>query len=159
MGLMDAQEYDPGPAQRRKRLITIAALVLVVAGIVWYFFRFFPEERVINKFFEAVERNDMQTAYGLYMGDPDWQQHPDKYARYTLGQFSLDYGPTGDYGKITTHHVECSTNPPKRGDVTPTGVIVVVRINNRAETKSMWVEKKTKAITDSPDTVLCHGDR
>jgi len=159
MGLMDAEEYDPRPAQRRKRLIVIAALIVVLAGILWFFFRFWPYERVINKLFEAVERNDMQTAYGVYMADPDWQQHPDKYARYTFGQFSLDYGPSGDYGKITTHHVECSTNPPKRGDVTPTGVIVVVRINNRAEGKSLWVEKKDKSIHESPDTVLCHGDR
>lgn len=159
MGLMDAQEYDPRPARRRLRLIAIAALVVVLAGILWYFFRYWPEERVVNKFFETVERNDMQTAYGIYMGDPAWQQHPDTYSRYPFGQFGLDWGPSGDYGKITSHHVECSTEPPKKGGATPSGVIVVVRINNRAETKSMWVEKKTKTITDSPDTVLCHGDR
>ena len=69
MGLMDAEEYDPRPAQRRKRLIVIAALIVVLAGILWFFFRFWPYERVINKLFEAVERNDMQTAYGVYMAD------------------------------------------------------------------------------------------
>ena len=158
MGLMDAKEYDPRPAQRRWRLIAIGALVVVLAGISWYFFRYWPEERVINKFLEAVERNDMQTAYGLYQGDPDWQQHPDKYDKYPFGQFNLDWGPSGDYGKITSHHVECATELPKKNFVSPTGVIVVVRINQRAETKSMWVEKKSKTITDSPQTVLCHGN-
>ena len=156
MGLMDAKEYDPGPAQRRWRLIATLALIVVVGGILWYFFRYWPEERVINKFFEAVERNDMPAAYSIYFNDPNWQQHPDSHP-YSFGQFNLDWGPSGDYGKITSHHVECATEPPRK-IVAPTGVIVVVRINNRAETKSMWVEKKTKTITDSPQTVLCHGD-
>ena len=156
MGLMDATEYDPRPAQRRWRLIAILALIVVLAGILWYFFRYWPEERVINKFFEAIERNDMQTAYGIYYNDPNWQQHPDKQP-YPFGRFNLDWGPSGEYGKITSHHVECATEPPKKV-LTPTGVIVVVRINNRAETKSMWVEKESKTITDSPQTVLCHGD-
>ncbi len=159
MGLMDAKEYDPGPANRRKRLIVILAAVAVLAGIFWYFFRYWPEERVINKFFEAIERKDMQTAYGLYEGDPNWQQHPNQYDRYPFGQFSVDWGPSGDYGPITSHHVECATELPKKeGSQSPTGVVVVVRINARAETKSMWVEKKSKRITDSPNAVLCHGE-
>ncbi len=158
MGLMDATEYDPRPAQRRNRLILALVMVVVLAGIFWYFFRYWPEERVINKFFEAVERNDMEAAYGLYNGDPNWQQHPNQYDKYPFGQFQVDWGPSSEYGKITSHHVECSTEPPKKDFVTPTGVIVVVRINGRAETKSMWVEKKSKTITDSPQTVLCHGN-
>ena len=71
MGLMDATEYDPRPAQRRNRLIVGLALAVVLAGIFWYFFRYWPEEHVINKFFEAIESNNMETAYGLYNGDPD----------------------------------------------------------------------------------------
>ena len=158
MGLMDAKEYDPRPAQRRMKIVAIVASIAVIAGVLWYFFRYWPEERVIDKFFDAVERGDMQSAYSLYFNDPDWQQHPQKYDRYTLGQFQLDWGPSGEYGKITSHHVECSTEPPKKGGASPSGVIVVVRINNRVETKSMWVEKKSKTITESPQTVLCHGD-
>ena len=157
MGLMDAKEYDPRPAQRRWKMMATLALVVVLAGILWYFFRYWPEEQVIDKFFGAVEKDDMQTAYGIYNGDPNWQQHPDKYGQYTFGQFKLDWGPQGEYGKITSHHVECATEPPKKV-VTATGVIVVVKINNRAETKSLWVEKKSKTITDSPQVVLCHGD-
>ncbi|HEV3038518.1 MAG TPA: hypothetical protein VHA33_12150 [Candidatus Angelobacter sp.] len=158
MGLMDAKEYDPRPAQRRMKIIASLALIAVIVGIVWFLFRYWPEERVINRFFDAIERSDMQSAYGLYFNDPTWQQHPEKHDRYSFGQFQLDWGPSGEYGKVTSHHVECSTEPPKKGDVSPSGVIVVVRINNRAETKSMWVEKKSKTITESPQTVLCHGD-
>ncbi|HEV2990060.1 MAG TPA: hypothetical protein VG759_16575 [Candidatus Angelobacter sp.] len=159
MGLMDAKEYDPRPAERRKKIILGLVLVAVIVGVLWYFFRYWPEERVINKFFDAVERGDMQSAYALYFNDTNWQQHPDQYNRYTFGQFQLDWGPSGEYGKITSHHVECSTEPPNKGGASPSGVIVVVRINNRVETKSLWVEKKSKTITDSYQAVLCHGDR
>jgi hypothetical protein len=158
MGLLDAKEYDPRPAQRRWRLIIILAIVILAGGIGWYFFRYWPEEHIINKFFEAIERKDMQTAYGLYQGDPDWQQHPSKYDKYPFGQFSVDWGASSEYGPITSHHVECATELPKKNLQSPSGVIVVVRINGRAETKSMWVEKKSKAITDSPQEVLCHGN-
>jgi hypothetical protein len=32
-----------------------------------------------------------------------------------------------------------------------------VTINGRAEPRSMWVERKTRSVTDSPIKVACHG--
>ena len=46
---------------------------------------------------------------------------------------------------------------PKKDFVSSTGVIVVVIINGRQETRSMWVEKKAKTVGDSPMKALCHG--
>ncbi len=157
MTLMDAREYDPRPAQRRKRIITTAVLVIVVPLLVWFFFfRYWPEQHVINKFFQAVEHQDFDAAYGIYQGDPDWKQHPDKYAAYSLNQFKLDWGPSGEYGAITSHRVDCALKPKSSS----TGVVVVVTINNRAEPRSMWVESKSKSISDSPvGTVLCRGQQ
>jgi hypothetical protein len=158
MGLMDAQEYDPRPAQRRWRLIVIAVIVIAVPLGVWYFFFYYwPEEHVINIFFQAIEQKDFETAYGIYEADPDWKQHQDKYKEYTFNQFRLDWGPQGDYGVITSHNVDCSTELPKKDFQTASGVIVVVTINKRAETKSLWVEKKSKSISLSPREVLCHA--
>jgi hypothetical protein len=157
MTLMDAKQYDPRPAQRRKRIIIVVALVVLVPLLVWFFFfRYWPEEHAINKFFQALEHQDFETAYGLYQADPDWKQHPDKYSAYTLSQFKLDWGPAGEYGPITNHHVDCALKPKANS----TGVVVVVTINHRAEPRSMWVETKSKAISDSPvGTVLCRGQQ
>lgn len=158
MGLLDAKEYDPRPAQRRRRLIGLALLAVIIAGLVWWFFRYYPEERVVNKFFEAIEQKDFDRAYAIYQGDPDWKQHPQKYGQYTISQFTLDWGPSGEYGPITSHHIDCATEPPKHGFQSSSGVIVVVTINKRAESSSLWVEKKSKAITaPSPFTALCHA--
>lgn len=156
MGLMDAKEYDPRPAQRRWRLLVTALVLVIAAFLVWWLFRFYPEKKVINKFFAAIEHKDYDTAYGLYFADPEWKQHPQKYNQYPLPQFMLDWGPSSEYGTITSHKIECTTEPPSKAYRSPTGVIVVVSVNNRPETTSMWVEKKSKSISLSPQEVLCH---
>jgi len=156
MGLMDAKEYDPRPAQRRWRLLLTALVIVIAIFLVWWFFRFYPEDRVINKFFAAIEHKDFDTAYGLYFADPDWKQHPQKYNQYPLPQFMLDWGPSSEYGTITGHKIECTTEPPTKAYRSPTGVIVVVSVNHRPETTSMWVEKKSKSISLSPQEVICH---
>jgi hypothetical protein len=157
MALMDAKEYDPRPAQRRNRMIVTLIVIVVAVAAYLYFTRYNSEKKVINQFFQALEQKDFEKAFGIYNGDPDWKQHPQKYSGYTLNQFTLDWGPSGEYGPITSHHVDCALAPPKRDFVSPSGVVVVVTINNRAEPRSMWVEKKSKTITDSPIKVLCHG--
>src|SRR6266849_3391719 len=126
MGLMDAQEYDPRPAQRRKRLIVIAVVVVVVLLGTWYFFRYWPEKHVMNKFFQVIEQKDFETAYAIWEADPNWKQHPDKYPEYTINQFRQDWGPQGEYGVITSHEIDCATELPQKDFQDPTGVIVVV---------------------------------
>lgn len=158
MALLDAKEYDPRPAQRRKRLIATVVLVAVAVAVYLYLTRHSTQIKVINNFFHALEQKNYDVAYGLYQGDPNWKQHPEKYPSYTLNQFILDWGPQGEYGAITSHHVDCALTPPKRNFVAPSGAVVVVTINNRAEPRSMWVENNTKSISDSPvGKVLCHG--
>jgi hypothetical protein len=159
MALMDAKEYDPGPAQRRRRIIATAVVVVVAIAAYLYFTRYDPEKKVINNFFQAIEQKDFDKAYGIYEGDLDWKQHPDKYSSYTINQFKLDWGPQGEYGAITSHQIDCALEPPKKDFATPTGVVIVVTINNRAEPRSMWVEKKSKTVSDSPVKVLCHGQQ
>jgi hypothetical protein len=158
MALMDAKEYDPRPAQRRWRLIGLAVAVAVGACVFRWFFRYWPEERVVNKFFEAIERKDFDAAYGIYFADPDWRQHPAKYNQYPPPQFMQDWGPSSEYAVIATHKIDCATEPTKKESRSPSGVIVAVTVNGRSQTL-LWVEKKDKTITLAPDLweVHCHG--
>ena len=160
MALMDAKEYDPRPAQRRKRAIATAVVVVIAVAVYLYLTRYDAEKKVIDRFLQALERKDFDTAYGIYQGDPDWKQHPQKYPNYSVNQFTLDWGPSGEYGAITSHQIDCALAPPKKDFVSPSGVVVVVIINGRAEPRNMWVDKKTKSISDRPPilgTVLCRG--
>jgi len=157
MTLLDAKEYDPQPAQRRLRLLVAAAVVAIIVAALGYWFRFWPEEHVVNRFFEAIEAKNFEAAFGIYDADPEWKQHPGKYKDYSYNQFYLDWGTQGEYGTIASHQVECAVEPPKSGFQSASGVIVVVRINHRTDTKPLWVEKKSKTITTSPLEAVCHG--
>ncbi len=158
MSLLDAKEYDPRPAQRLRRMAALIAIIAVVGGPLLWFYRYWPEERVVNKFFKAIERKDFDTAYGIYFADPNWKEHPAKYSQYPLPQFIRDWGPSGEYAVITAHKIDCAAEPRKGAFRSPTGVIVVVTVNGRSQTK-LWVEKKEKTITLSPDLweVRCRG--
>ena len=159
MALMDAKEYDPRPAQKRRRIIATVVVVVLAVAVYLYLTRYDSEKRVINNFFSAIEQKDFDAAYGIYYADPNWKQHPEKYPSYTINQFKLDWGPSGEYGAITSHQVDCALEPPKKDFVSASGVIIVITINKRAESRSMWVEKKSKTLTDSPMKVLCHGQQ
>jgi hypothetical protein len=157
MALLDAKEYDPRPAQKRRKIIATAVVIILAVVVFLYLTRYNSEKNVINGFFQAIEQKDFDKAYGIYQGDPDWKQHPEKYNNYTINQFKLDWGPSSEYGTITSHQIDCALEPPKKEFTSASGVVVVVTINNLQKPRSMWVEKKSKSITDSPVTVLCHG--
>lgn len=152
MGLLDAPEYDPSIERRRRLWIILILSAIVLMALFWGFWhfkiRYWAAESAVDNFLEAIEKKDFETAYGLYEGDPDWKAHPNdrKFQDYTYNRFVLDWGPQGDYGVIFSHRVDCAIEPPKRGPRAASGYIVVVTINDRPVTKTLWVEKKSKSI-------------
>ena len=111
MALMDARPVDE-QAERRRRLITASAIsAIFLLGFFAWELRFWPEERIADKFFSRLQAQDFEGAYGVWMADPGWKQHPEKYARYPFGQFYLDWGPSGEWGTIHSHKVAEASNP------------------------------------------------
>jgi hypothetical protein len=163
---MDAKEYDPRPAQRMRWLIGTVAVLAVAALVFWWFFRYWPQERVVNEFFTALERKDFDSAFAIYNADPDWKQDPGKYDQYPLPQLVRDWGPSSDFGTIVSHQIACAKG-------TGSGVIVAVTVNGRncpvaatsgsaseskaecSQTAFMWVENKTRTLTLSPLPLKC----
>src|SRR3954447_22294580 len=117
MALMDAKEYDPRPAEKRRKIIATVVGAAIAISVYLYLTRYDSEKKVINNFFRAIEQKDFDAAYGIYYADPNWKQHPEKYSAYTINQFKLDWGPAGEYGPITSHRVDCALDPPKKGFV------------------------------------------
>jgi len=89
MALMDAKEYDPRPAEKRRKIIATVVVLVVAVSVYLYITRYDSEKKVINNFFQAIEQKDFDKAYGIYEGDPDWKQHPEKYANYSANQFKM----------------------------------------------------------------------
>jgi hypothetical protein len=143
MTLLDAKEYDPTRSRRRIVIITgIAIVILVLAGLTW-FLRYWPEEHVVNKFFTALQKQDYEAAYGIWMHDPQWKEHQAQYERYPYKEFYTDWGLGGEWGKINTYDIFWSGNCPKQPG---SGIVVDVVVNKRTEHAQVYVNKEDKTL-------------
>ena len=150
MTLMDAQQYDDTRArQRRTRIIALIVVVLVCAWV-GYHLRNYPERTAVGKFFAAVQKQDYESAYGVWFHDPDWKQHQSKYSNYQFNDFYRDWGPGGEWGVMKSYTVDCSFSPSGGS-----GVIVQVTVNQRAEHAYVWVQKSDRTLSFSPNEIEC----
>ena len=154
MTLFEAQPYDAARA-RRKRLRIIAAIcVVIVIGLVWWSLRFWPQEHLVNQFFDALQQQNFEKAYGIWMHDPDWKQHADRYSKYPYADFMKDWGPGGEWGIIKSHHIDGAAVPHGYSGspfATASGVVVVVTVNERISDKAhIWVQNDDKTLGFSP---------
>ena len=155
MSLMDAPVFDERRARRNQTLLigtgVLFALLLVltllgyVLGHGWLFTNLGAEHRV-NRFFQALEKNDFDKAYAIYNNDDEWQAHTEKYASYPLKRFTEDWTTESPVkAPITTHHVDISKTDGT--GAFGTGIIVATRVNgghkvfmyvNRADGTLTW---------------------
>jgi hypothetical protein len=149
MSLLDAQPVDELREKRRRIKIGAAVFAVLLLGLLSWELRFWPEEHTVNKFFAAIESQNFEQAYGIWMADPNWKQHPQKYDRYSYNDFYRDWGPGGEYGAIHSHQIEHSSNG-SGAMVGGTGVVIEIQINGRPVTATLWVEKSDKSISYPP---------
>jgi len=143
---MDAAPPDLTRERRRRIIIlTVVICVVLLIGLGW-FFRYWPEERVADKFFDALKRQDYETAYGIYFQDPAWKQHPQQHSNYPYNEFYTDWGPGGEWGLVKTFKIEASGNCPRAGS----GVVVQLIVNGRSERARVYVDKSDKTISSPP---------
>ena len=143
--IFTAPQYDPRRERRRRAIIAAVVVIIVVVGVLAYLYRNWPEERVVDHFFNALVNKDFENAYGIWVHDPNWKLHPQNYPNYPFREFYNDWGPGGEWGIIKSYRIDGSANP-KQGS----GVVVVVTVNERKEPARMWVEKNDKTLTFSP---------
>jgi hypothetical protein len=146
MTLLDAQEYDAEKARKRtKKIVVSIAIVLIVAGLLWWN-RYWPEEHVARQFFAALQKQDYKAAYGIWMHDPQWEQHPEQHPKYPFNEFYTDWGPGGQWGLIKTQKMYGSSGCPGGGS----GIVVDFVVNDRTEHAQVWVEKSDKTLGYPP---------
>jgi hypothetical protein len=133
MTLLNAPAYDRRREDRKRNLLVgsgILFAVLVVLSLAGYImghgwlFTNLPAEHHVSVFLQTVEDGDYAKAYGMWVNDPDWQQHPQKYD-YTLKRFTEDWTTASDWGgPVTSFHIDVS----KRDS---TGVVIAAKINGK----------------------------
>lgn len=148
--IFTAPEYDAARERKKKTIAIVVVCVLVVGAFLVWWFRYWPQERIVGRFFTTLQAKDYETAYGIWQHDPEWKQHPQKYMQYPFNDFYRDWGPGGDWGLIKTHHVDCAASPSGGN-----GVVVVVTVNGRVDKAKVWVLKADKTLGFAPFEVQC----
>ena len=148
MTLLDAKEYDSAKDRRRRNRIISAVILLLILLFLGWWFRYWPEERVVGKFFDALQKQEFEQAYAIWMNDPDWRRHLDRprIKNYPFGEFYQDWGPGGEWGLIKTQKVFGASSCPGGG----TGIVVDVVVNDRAQHAQVWFEKSDRTLSFPP---------
>jgi hypothetical protein len=120
MTLLDAPKFDAARDRRNRILISSAAGIVFVLVVAWWLIAGRPVDwpwnwnahlfgRItINHFLDAVEQNDLEKAYGIWVHDPNWKQHPAQYGDYPFSRFERDWSrtsPDNEYGVIQSHKI------------------------------------------------------
>lgn len=146
MTLLDAKAYDPEKSRKRNvRIISFICIIIVLAFLAWWF-RYWPQEHIVGKFFADLQKQDYKAAYGIWMHDPNWQQHPQEHSQYAFNDFYRDWGPGGEWGLIKTADVYGASTCPGGGS----GIVVDVIVNGRTEHAQVWVEKSNNTLSFPP---------
>jgi hypothetical protein len=145
---MDAQQFDEARARRRRNVVIAGIIAGLILVWVAYHLRNYPERHAVDKFFSALEHQDLESAYAIWFRDPAWKQHPGKYSSYTYSEFNQDWGPASEWGTIKSYSIDCSYSSGN-------GVIVQATVNHRAQHAYVWVDKSDKTLHFSPNEIDC----
>ena len=162
MTLLDAPEFDYARDHRRKSILIGSAVTLFVLVVgfwlaasrpvdwPWNWYSHLRVRMTVNHFLAAVERNDLPAAYGIWLHDPAWQQHPALSGPYTFDRFQKDWSsesPDNEYGAIKSHRIAASA---MHGNV----LLVAVLINERkSKALNLVYDPKTHELDFSPPDV------
>jgi hypothetical protein len=120
MTLLDAPVFDAARDRRHRVILLGSGGLLLVLFVGWWLVAGRPVDypwnwnnhllgrSAVNRFLSAVEQNDLPKAYGIWIHDKDWQQHPAQSGAYPFSRFQDDWIPTSpdnEYGVIQSHKI------------------------------------------------------
>jgi hypothetical protein len=93
MSLLDPPAAKPDKS--RAMSFTVAALSLVVIVVLWFVFRYYPEKKAAERFFDALVAGNTDLAYQL------WKPT----SSYAMKDFLADWGPQGYFGPVKSYTI------------------------------------------------------
>ena len=149
VGILDSGAEEP-KSKALRYVISGVALAAMIAGALWYFLRFAPEKRTVERFMNAVVAGDSPQAYKI------WRPN----ASFTYQDFLAFWGPKGYYSPIKSFRIESAEAPPKGGS----GVVVVVELSAYSpfpkpeesvkfaqnQEARLWVERSDQSLSFPP---------
>ena len=162
MTLLDAPKFDAVREQRRQVFLYSTGGFLVVLLIAWWLVAGRPVDwpwnwnnymlgrMTVNHFLTDVEKNNLAEAYGIWLHDKNWQQHPTQNGAYPFARFQQDWSgtsPDNEYGVIQSHKIVLAG---RYGN----SVLVASLINGRkSKALNLDYDPKTHALDFAPPGV------
>jgi hypothetical protein len=128
----------PVETSNRSRHLKIVAGALVLLAVValYYAFRFYPEQRAVQRFFDALVAGDVKTAYQL------WKPQ----ASYRMQDFLTDWGPYGYYGPVKSYKI-IEISSPKDSTNSVAVEVAVSPYSPMADASDAEKSRKTRVVT------------
>src|SRR5579862_8241311 len=148
MTLLDAPAEKP--TKSRAIAFTISTVVIIAIVALWFTFRFYPEKKVAQQFFNLLVAGDTEKAYALWKPSQS----------YAIKDFLADWGPQGYYGPVKSYEIVKTSSPHGSSS----SVIVEVRISpfspmpdegdaeksRKTRVISVWVDSRDKSFSFPP---------
>ncbi len=138
-------------SSRSRHLKFVAGALVVLAAVVLYFaFRYYPEQRAAQRFFDALVAADTNTAYQLWKAKPS----------YRLQDFLTDWGPHGYYGPVKSYKIMKISRP--EGSInsvvveiavspfTPMPAATDAEKSRRTRVVTVWMNTEEKSFSFPP---------
>jgi len=135
-GYLDEYGVKDARRERRTKQIVIWGLAAVIVGTsVFFYFRDWSEERVMNRFTTLLKEQKYQEAYKMW-------ETPDSAKFYPPEKFTEDWGPSGAYKNAAAMKIQDV-------DTCNAGVVFNIAYPG-AENFGLWVERSTGVISFAP---------
>jgi len=137
------------PQKSRAMAFTIVALVLVVAVVLWFTLRYYPEKKAAEHFFTALTSDDASKAYEL------WKPS----SNYTMKDFLADWGPSGYYGPVKSFKIMGAKAPRNSNSIevsvaispfTPMPDASEAEKSRKTKVVTLWVLPSDKSLSFPP---------
>jgi hypothetical protein len=137
------------PQKSRAMAFTLTALAAVLLIVLYFAFRYYPEKRAAEHFFDALVAGDTSKAYEL------WKPG----ASYQLKDFLADWGPEGYYGPVKSYKIKKVNSPVGANAIavqteispySPMPDIGDQEKNRKTRVLSVWVLTKDKSFSFPP---------
>jgi hypothetical protein len=96
--------FDPPSVMPHKSRVipfTIAAVAVAAIVLVYFIFRYYPEKKAAERFFNALVAGNTALAYKLWKPGPS----------YTMKDFLADWGSEGYYGPVKSYEILKTSSP------------------------------------------------
>jgi hypothetical protein len=122
------------PDKPRAMAFTVATLVVLAIVALWYAFRYYPEKKTAEHFFDALVAGDTARAYQLWKPSPS----------YAMKDFLADWGPEGYYGPVKSYKI-LHAQAPKGSNAVAVSVNISP-FSPMPESSDIEKSRKTKVV-------------